>query len=149
MLALVTGVAGFIGSQLAEHIRSAGWRVRGVDSFTPYYDRKLKESNLSVLRGAAAVDLIEADLLSAPLEPLLDEVDIVFHFAAQPGVRASWGEFTTYSDHNLVVTNRLLQACRGRRLQRFVFASSSSVYGSVRRSRSPRTPRPNHSIRTE
>ena len=129
VLALVTGVAGFIGSQLAEHIRSAGWQVRGVDSFTPYYDRELKESNLSALRSAADVELVEADLPSAPLEPLLDDVDVVFHFAAQPGVRASWDEFTTYSDHNLVVTHRLLQASRRRRLQRFVFASSSSVYG--------------------
>jgi nucleoside-diphosphate-sugar epimerase len=132
MLALVTGVAGFIGSTLADHLIAAGWTVRGVDRFTAYYEEATKRSNLASLRGHPQFDLVEADLLSADLDPLLDGVDVVFHLAGQPGVRLSWADgFPTYVDLNINVTQRLLEAAKSRPLQRFVYASSSSVYGNV------------------
>ena len=111
MLALVTGVAG-LHRQPARRARAirrlAGPRRRLVHALLRPRDQASPTCRPSV--ATADVELVEADLLSAPLGPLLDDVDVVFHFAAQPGVRASWDEFTTYSDHNLVVTHRLLQA---------------------------------------
>src|SRR5688572_25232276 len=88
--ALVTGVAGFVGSHLAERLVADGWAsVVGVDGFTPYYDRADKEANLRQLTSSPAFSFVEADLRSAPCVELLDGVDVVFHQAAQPGVRAS------------------------------------------------------------
>ncbi|MBW2617898.1 MAG: NAD-dependent epimerase/dehydratase family protein, partial [Deltaproteobacteria bacterium] len=132
MRVLVTGAAGFIGSSLCEALLAQGEEVRGVDSFSDYYSRELKEKNLTSLRAHDAFSLIEDDLTLADLEGLLDGVEAVFHLAAQPGVRASWGqEFKVYTDANILATQRLLEACRGRELKRFVFASSSSVYGDT------------------
>ncbi len=129
---LVTGAAGFIGSHLAERLIGSGGEVVGVDSFTDYYPRSIKESNLAVLRSSDRFRLVEADLATAALEPLLDGVDAVCHMAAQAGVRASWGRsFETYTDCNVLATQRLLEAVRGRPLDRFVYASSSSVYGQT------------------
>lgn len=134
MLALVTGVAGFIGSNLADRLIADGWQVRGVDVFTAYYDVALKRANLSNLTGAAGFELVEDDLLTADLGPLLEDVAVVFHQAAQPGVRLSWaGGFRLYNDLNVNVTQRLLEAARPRNLERFVYASSSSVYGQAPR----------------
>jgi len=130
MLALVTGAAGFIGSSLSQRLLELGWRVRGVDCFSDYYPRRLKEQNLSALLGREGFELIEAGLEKASLEPLLEGVEAVFHLAAQAGVRASWGEeFRIYTDANILATQRLLEAAKDRPLKRFVFASSSSVYG--------------------
>jgi nucleoside-diphosphate-sugar epimerase len=132
MLALVTGVAGFIGSTLADRLVEEGWTVRGVDRFTAYYEEVAKRANLAGLRGHSSFSLVEADLMSADLDPLLADVDVVFHLAGQPGVRLSWADgFPTYVDLNINVTQRLLEASKGRTLQRFVYASSSSVYGNV------------------
>jgi len=132
MRVLVTGAAGFIGSSLCEALLAQGEEVRGVDSFSDYYPRELKEKNLTSLRSQDAFSLIEDDLTFADLEGPLDGVEAVFHLAAQPGVRASWGrEFKVYTDANILATQRLLEACRGRELKRFVFASSSSVYGDT------------------
>ena len=129
MRALVTGVAGFIGSRLAERLVGDGWSVRGVDAFTPYYEPALKRANVADLRDDGDVEIIEADLRSADLEPLVDGVDAVFHFAAQPGVRPSWATFDNYLEHNVTATQRLLEALKEVALRRVVFASSSSVYG--------------------
>jgi UDP-glucose 4-epimerase len=129
--ALVTGAAGFIGSHLAEELVRQGWTVVGLDSFTDYYARALKERNLSRLRETPGFELVTGDLLSADLELLLQSVEVVFHQAGQPGVRRSWGRsFDAYTNNNILATQRLLEASLSLgSLQRFVFASSSSVYG--------------------
>jgi len=130
--ALVTGAAGFIGSHLAAALLDRGHQVRGVDAFTPYYDPEQKRDNLRDLDGRDGFELVEADLRTADLGPLLDGVDVVFHLAAQPGVRLSWSDgFAGYVDHNVLATQRLLEATQDVRLDRFVYASSSSIYGNA------------------
>lgn len=130
---LVTGAAGFIGSHLTERLLAEGHRVRAVDRFSPYYDRSTKESNLEGCRKQDCFQLIEVDLADAAIEDLLEDVDGVFHLAAQPGVRASWGEgFVDYVRDNVVATQRLFEALRHRPVPT-VFASSSSVYGDAPR----------------
>ncbi|GAC1655775.1 MAG: NAD-dependent epimerase/dehydratase family protein [Ktedonobacteraceae bacterium] len=133
MRCLVTGVAGFIGSHLAERLLNDGHTVIGVDVFTDYYSRTIKERNIKHLRSREGMTLIEENLLHMNLCQLLDGVDWVFHQSAQAGVRASWGdEFAIYVDANIQVTQRLLEAAkRTSRLQRFVYASSSSAYGDA------------------
>ena len=129
MRAVVTGVAGFIGSTLADRLLADGWSVVGVDCFTPYYDVAVKRSNLP-----AGVTLVEADLRTAGLVELLEGIDVVFHQAAQPGVRLSWSDgFGDYVSHNVLATQRLLEAARAVGLPRLVYASSSSVYGNAAR----------------
>lgn len=129
---LVTGAAGFIGSHLAERLIADGHRVIGIDCFTDYYPRALKEHNLDALRQQPQFKFIEADLLQADLPALMNGVGWVFHLAAQAGVRASWGKsFEVYTQNNILATQRLLEAARSARLQKFVFASSSSVYGDA------------------
>ena len=131
--ALVTGAAGFIGSHLVDRLLREGVRVTGVDCFTDYYDPGLKRANL---RGAAGSDrfrLLELDLGAADLAAL-PEPTVVFHQAAQAGVRASWGaDFAAYTHHNVLGTQRLLERYRDTPLERFVYASSSSVYGDAER----------------
>jgi UDP-glucose 4-epimerase len=127
---LVTGAAGFVGSHLAERLLGDGHAVVGVDMLTDYYGARLKEANLSGLRARPDFRLVRANLLDMDLGALLDGVDVVFHLAAQAGVRASWGQaFERYTDWNILATQRLLEAARGRPLRRFVYASSSAVYG--------------------
>ncbi len=129
---LVTGVAGFIGSHLAERLLGEGASVVGVDCFTDYYPRALKEANLACLLGRDGFTLVEHDLATAPLEPILEDVTAICHLAAQAGVRASWGEsFAIYLDCNVRSTQRLLEAAKSCSLTRFVYASSSSVYGET------------------
>ena len=102
----------------------------GLDCFTDYYARDVKERNLVRLRGRPAFRFVEDALQTVDLEPLLDGVTHVFHLAAQAGVRGSWGEqFRTYTSHNVDGTQRLLEAVKGRPIERLVYASSSSVYG--------------------
>lgn len=134
MKVLLTGAAGFIGSHLAERLVSDGNDVIGVDAFTEYYDRSLKERNLQRLLGCPGFRFVEADLAQLDVSSLLDDRDVVFHLAAQPGVRSSWGsDFHIYLERNLWATQRLLEAVRDRPLRKFVFASSSSVYGDAER----------------
>jgi UDP-glucose 4-epimerase len=130
MNALVTGGAGFIGSHLSERLLEQGARVRAVDAFTDFYPRPLKERNLAALRGRPGYEFVEGDLRELDLAALLDGVTHVFHLAAQAGVRRSWGaEFQVYTGLNVDATQRLLEACVGRPIERLVYASSSSVYG--------------------
>jgi UDP-glucuronate 4-epimerase len=132
MRALVTGVAGFIGSHLAEALVNAGHAVRGVDCFTPYYELWRKQANLAPLAALRSFEAVEADLRTADLAALLEGVDVVFHLAGQPGVRLSWASgFRDYEEHNILVTQRLLEQAKGVGVRRFVFASSSSVYGNA------------------
>jgi len=128
--ALVTGAAGFIGSHLAERLIAAGATVTGIDCFTDYYPRELKERNLAGLRGASGFKLVESALADADLSTLLNGVTHVFHLAAQTGVRRSWGRnFRVCTVNNVEATQILLEACVGMPIERLVYASSSSVYG--------------------
>lgn len=130
---VVTGAAGFIGSHLAEHLLTLGHDVVGIDCFSAYYDPGLKRANIAALLTEPSFRLITADLTTDDLHPALEGADYVFHQAAQAGVRASWGEsFEQYARHNVVATQRLLEALKGRPVRKLVYASSSSVYGQVR-----------------
>jgi UDP-glucose 4-epimerase len=129
MKALVTGAAGFIGSHLSDRLVAAGIPVVGLDSFTDYYARAEKEDHLRQLR-APGFTLVEAAIADADLPALLEGVTHVFHLAAQAGVRKSWGtDFRVYTENNVDATQILLEACVGRPIERFVYASSSAVYG--------------------
>jgi UDP-glucose 4-epimerase len=130
MSALVTGVAGFIGSHLAESLLDAGEDVVGLDCFTDYYAREIKAANLAASLAHPRFRFVEAALQTVDLPGLLDGVTEVYHLAAQAGVRRSWGrDFSTYTTHNVDATQRLLEAVKDREVRRFVYASSSSVYG--------------------
>ncbi|GAA2759417.1 NAD-dependent epimerase/dehydratase family protein [Actinopolymorpha rutila] len=129
---LVTGVAGFIGSQVAERLLPRATELIGVDCFTANYPRAVKEENLRHLRPKPNFSLLEADLGVADLPAILSGVDVVVHQAGLPGVRPSWGRgFSEYVAHNVVATQRLLEAARNVGVRRFVYASSSSVYGNA------------------
>jgi UDP-glucose 4-epimerase len=132
MRTLVTGVAGFIGSHLAERLLAEGHEVVGVDCFTPYYARSAKEGNLKGLLQQSRFTFVEGDLLKLDMRAMLHDISYVFHQAAQAGVRSSWGkEFEIYTALNVLVTQQLLEACKGLRIERFIYASSSSVYGDA------------------
>jgi nucleoside-diphosphate-sugar epimerase len=131
MHAVVTGAAGFIGSHLVERLVSDGHPVRAIDCLTPYYDVRRKRENLDAIDVLPGCTVLEADLRTCDLSELLEGVDAVFHQAGQPGVRASWDHFGSYVEHNVIATQRLLEAVRGSGVRRFVFASSSSVYGDA------------------
>ncbi len=133
MRALLTGAAGFIGSTLAERLLADGHTVVGIDALTDYYDPALKRRNLEAV-AAQGFEFVEGDLNVVDLAPLLDGIDVVFHLAGQPGVRASWGDtFGDYVDQNVRSTQRLLEACKVIGTGRFVYASSSSIYGDAQR----------------
>jgi UDP-glucuronate 4-epimerase len=119
---VVTGAAGFIGSHLAEALGARGHDVVGVDSFTDYYDRALKEEN------AASLDVARIDLAEQELD--LGGVDGVFHLAGQPGVRSFGDVFDDYVTRNLLATRRVFDRAAAAGV-RVVFASSSSVYGEA------------------
>lgn len=145
MKCLVTGCAGFVGSHLSEALISEGHEVKGVDCFTDYYMKNVKLSNLSKLRRADGFAFVDADLSVAKLARLVEGVEAVFHLAAQPGVRASWGStFSHYVKDNIVATQRLLESLRGGGLKKFVYASSSSIYGDSEKmpTQESATPRP-------
>lgn len=128
---LVTGAAGFIGSHLCETLLDRGDQVLGVDCFTDNYASPRKRANLSDAL-ASGLEFRRLDLTCEALDPVLMGVEVVYHLAAQPGVRPSWGEdFDVYARRNLVATQRLLEASLRAGIARFVFASSSSVYGHV------------------
>jgi UDP-glucuronate 4-epimerase len=128
---LITGAAGFLGSHLAEAVLDSGSEVVGIDSFTDYYARDRKETNVARARVRTGFSLLELDLADADLTGLVAEVDGVFHLAAQPGVRGSWGDtFAVYVRDNILATQRLLEAAVQAGV-RVVQASSSSVYGNA------------------
>ena len=132
MKALVTGAAGFIGSHLAEGLLAGGAQVVGIDCFTDYYPREIKERNLAVNARTPGFEFVEAEIQSTDLGPILDGVTHVFHLAAQAGVRKSWGkDFQAYTENNLDASQQLLEACVGRAIDKFVYASSSSLYGDA------------------
>jgi UDP-glucose 4-epimerase len=130
---IVTGVAGFIGSHLVEALLNQGEQVIGIDQFNDYYDPALKRQNISSFENHPNFKLIEADIQSLDWAALLADVEIVYHLAAQAGVRASWGDgFRAYTERNINATQIMLEAAKdAKHLKRFVYASTSSVYGDA------------------
>lgn len=132
MKILVTGAAGFIGSHLCEHLLRKGHHVIGVDGFIGTTPSELKVRNLRKVKGYRHFQSAKTDLLKAEWDQILNGVEAVFHLAGMPGVRSSWGkDFKDYIDHNILVTQRLLEACRNLRLKKFIYVSTSSVYGEM------------------
>lgn len=129
MNCLVTGAAGFIGSHLCDRLLADGHSVVGVDCFTSYYPRPVKQQNLASPLGHPRFRFHELDLSADSLGDAVAGVETVFHLAAMPGLVKSWTDVDLYTRHNLTATHRLLEAVKGRPLKKFVYASTSSVYG--------------------
>jgi len=130
MRCLVTGAAGFIGSHLCERLLADGHTVRGVDCFTAYYPRAVKERNLAGASPHANFTFHELDLSQGVSADVVQGVEHVFHLAAMPGLVRSWTDFDLYNRHNLVATHRLLESLKGSpTLKKLLYASTSSVYG--------------------
>ena len=131
MKALVTGAAGFIGSHLSAALLDSGATVTGVDCFTDYYSRAVKEANLDTVKARPGFTFKEATLQDVDLTSLLSGVTHVFHLAGQAGVRKSWGaDFDVYIRDNIQATQRLLETLARMSIQKYVYSSSSSVYGN-------------------
>ncbi|MFC2044511.1 NAD-dependent epimerase/dehydratase family protein [Chloroflexota bacterium] len=131
MKILVTGCAGFIGSKLVDKLLRLGHDVTGIDGFTDYYSPEIKKANLSGALKHGSFRLIANNILDIDRDNF-PEVDCIFHLAAQAGVRASWGKtFEIYISNNIEATQRLLELYKDREIRKFVYASSSSVYGDV------------------
>jgi nucleoside-diphosphate-sugar epimerase len=131
MRAVVTGAAGFIASHLSAALLDSGAMVTGVDCFTDYYDRRLKDGNLATVKDRPGFSFVEGALQDLDLSKLLTGATHVFHLAGQAGVRKSWGgDFDVYIRDNIHATQRLLEAMAGMPIQKYVYSSSSSVYGN-------------------
>ncbi|MBW4450585.1 MAG: NAD-dependent epimerase/dehydratase family protein [Spirirestis rafaelensis WJT71-NPBG6] len=130
---IVTGAAGFIGSQLTETLLKQGEEVIAIDEFNDYYDPSLKRNNVAHLHCFPGFELIEGNIQFLDWQTLLKDVEVVYHQAAQAGVRASWGQgFRLYTERNISSTQILLEAAKdAKHLKRLVFASTSSVYGDA------------------
>ncbi len=132
MKALVTGCAGFIGSHLSDSLLADGHEVIGVDCFNDNYGRSEKRANLTHALEWDEFDFIPLDLARGDLTDLVAECDVIFHLAAEPGVRSSWGQrFENYQRNNIAATQLLLEAVKETSEKRFVYASSSSIYGQA------------------
>jgi UDP-glucose 4-epimerase len=132
MKSLVTGAAGFIGSTLTEKLLNMGQEVLGIDCFTNYYKRSIKEKNISSFISHEKFTLIEENINNLDLKVLLNDIDYIFHQAAQAGVRSSWGDdFEIYTYNNITGTQQLLEAAKESDIKKFIYASSSSVYGDT------------------
>jgi len=126
---LITGAAGFIGSYLAERLAELGHDVRGLDCFTDYYARPLKELNAKQVQ-EEGVEFLHLDLAEDDLGPAVQDAEFIYHLAAQPGISATTA-FETYVRNNITATYRLLQAARqSPALKGFINISTSSVYGA-------------------
>jgi nucleoside-diphosphate-sugar epimerase len=126
----VTGCAGFIGSSLSRRLLNEGFFVIGIDDFIDNYDMKIKEKNLNSLLGQNRFSFLRNNILKVDWQPLLADVDYVFHQAALPGVRTSWGSsFNQYLKNNAMATQILLEGAKNSGIKKFVYASSSSIYG--------------------
>jgi UDP-glucuronate 4-epimerase len=132
MKALITGVAGFIGSHLSERLLQEGRTVVGVDNFDDFYDPGIKRDNIAKCLQNENFRLIEADIRdSAAMDEVIDEdIDVIVHLAARAGVRPSIEQPLLYADVNINGTVVLLEAARKHKIDKFIFASSSSVYGN-------------------
>lgn len=143
MRAVVTGAAGFVGSHLCQALLAQGVEVVGVDAITGYYHPRHKEANLARLLDWDHFALHRQALQDMPVTSLVDGADVIFHLAGQPGVRPSWGDrFASYVEHNVLATQRLLEAARKVRPSKLVYTSSSSVYGDAEAYPTAETMRP-------
>lgn len=130
MTCIVTGAAGFIGSHLCRRLLKKGFSVIGIDSFTDFYPKWIKNKNILPLMRDKKFEFIAEDINSIELTKLLNRSDYVFHLAAQAGVRTSWGHnFSVYTKNNIEATQKLLEAVKDTKIKKFIYASSSSVYG--------------------
>jgi nucleoside-diphosphate-sugar epimerase len=138
---IITGVAGFIGSHLAETLLKQGAEVIGIDEFNDYYSCQLKQNNVLNLKQYPGFKLIQASIQDLDWQKLLQSVDVVYHQAAQAGVRASWGkDFHHYTERNINATQVILEGAKQvKSLQRIVYASSSSIYGDAATMPTPET----------
>jgi UDP-glucuronate 4-epimerase len=128
----VTGVAGFIGSHVAQALLARGDRVHGLDNFDPFYDRRIKERNLAMLSHHPSFSFLEGDIRDAPALARWREgtpPGALIHLAAKAGVRPSVADPAGYADVNIHGTIRMLEWARERKVPKVLFASSSSVYG--------------------
>ncbi len=132
-ISVVTGAAGFIGSHIAETLLNAGHQVIGIDHFNDYYNPELKRGNISSLINHPNFKLIDGDIQFLDWNLLLEDVDVIYHQAAQAGVRASWGtSFRAYTERNINATQVILEAAKdAKNLKRLVYASTSSIYGNA------------------
>ena len=132
MKAIVTGAAGFIGSHLCERLLADGLDVVGVDNFDEFYDPKIKRSNIRTCLSNSRFRLVEEDIRDAEKmdEITSEDADIIVHLAAKAGVRPSIAQPALYADVNISGTMTLLEAAKKNHISKFVFASSSSVYGN-------------------
>ena len=132
MRALITGCAGFIGSHLTQALLGRGDAVVGIDCFNDNYGRAQKLRNLRHVTDWDSFEFVPVDLSRGDLAELTAGCDAIFHLAAEPGVRSSWGErYGQYVQNNIVATQHLLDAVKERPEVRFVYASSSSIYGDA------------------
>lgn len=132
---LVTGSCGFIGSNLCQSLLEEGHTVTGIDAFTGNYSEKIKRSNQEKLMDFTSYKHLEVDVLNTQLVPILMEKDIVFHLAGEPSVHNSWGgDFQTYANRNIVLTQKILRAAVEVQTPKFVNSSSSSIYGRILKS---------------
>ncbi|RXT13971.1 NAD-dependent epimerase/dehydratase family protein [Ammoniphilus sp. CFH 90114] len=141
---VVTGCAGFIGSSLSKRLLDEGYEVIGIDCYTDNYDRKIKEKNIGGLMGREGFTFLQQQILELDWGDLLKGTEYVFHQAAIPGVRTSWGKsFNTYIENNILATQMMLEAAKNSLVKKFIYASSSSIYGLTEGSTSETTiPRP-------
>ena len=145
MQVLVTGCAGFIGSHLAEALIARGHEVIGIDCFTDDYARQLKEDNLRRLRFEPRFTLHSVDLATADLAPLVAGVELVYHLAGEPGVQTSWGETSPHTPRTTCWRpNDCSKPSKRYRYRKFVYASTSSVYGNAESSQQTNRCHRNH-----
>ena len=132
MKTLVTGAAGFIGSHLCQRLLADGWNVVGLDNFDDFYDPKIKRRNISECLKDRNFQLVEADIrdIAAMDKAVADDIEIIIHLAARAGVRPSIEKPLLYADVNINGTMVLLEAARKHSVKKFIFGSSSSVYGN-------------------
>ncbi|MHC4633280.1 MAG: GDP-mannose 4,6-dehydratase [Planctomycetota bacterium] len=132
MKVLITGAAGFIGSHLCERLAADGCTVIGIDNFDDFYDPQIKRRNISGCLKNKNFQLIEADIRDSTAmdEAVGDGVEIIVHLAARAGVRPSIAQPLLYADVNVNGTMVLLQAAAKHKIAKFIFGSSSSIYGN-------------------
>jgi UDP-glucuronate 4-epimerase len=132
MKVLVTGAAGFIGSHLCERLLAEGWKVAGVDNFDDFYDPQIKRKNIDGCLKNSNFQLIEADVRDSAAinEAAGDDTEVIVHLAARAGVRPSIAQPLLYADVNVNGTIVLLESAKKHKVNKFIFGSSSSVYGN-------------------